>query len=50
MKFPSPIYGASFKLDDVIDGNYDDELMFPSPIYGASFKLSCYQGFRKRGY
>ena len=37
--FPSPIYGASFKLfkDCPLDIIWN---MFPSPIYGASFKLS----------
>ena len=37
--FPSPIYGASFKPDEVdyyLGTGLD---RFPSPIYGASFKL-----------
>ena len=39
-EFPSPIYGASFKLDnkDYYKAVYVED-MFPSPIYGASFKL-----------
>ena len=38
MGFPSPIYGASFKLNNEEERmGYINE-MFPSPIYGASFK------------
>ena len=35
--FPSPIYGASFKLGNVRFKAVG--VKFPSPIYGASFKL-----------
>ena len=35
-KFPSPIYGASFKRKSTDEVDY--YLGFPSPIYGASFK------------
>ena len=36
-QFPSPIYGASFKLkrENKWDIKFEE---FPSPIYGASFK------------
>ena len=35
--FPSPIYGASFKLE-WLKNEIREEKEFPSPIYGASFK------------
>ena len=38
--FPSPIYGASFKLEEAFIGVINAANKFPSPIYGASFKLS----------
>ena len=37
-KFPSPIYGASFKLKKTSEVYSKVGLLFPSPIYGASFK------------
>ena len=36
MEFPSPIYGASFKLKSAEE--IAEVAAFPSPIYGASFK------------
>ena len=40
MEFPSPIYGASFKLSFFSFFLTYNNFLFPSPIYGASFKLN----------
>ena len=44
--FPSPIYGASFKLENGYVYN-EGILVFPSPIYGASFKQFKNQVFEE---
>ena len=43
-KFPSPIYGASFKPCEKFKKSSEIYSKFPSPIYGASFKRSITDG------
>ena len=51
LMFPSPIYGASFKLImETLNESWNRT--FPSPIYGASFKLwsDAFNGYVRDGF